>query len=79
MGTMLKTANTPLSSHLPSLPQRLQDFRGVLAGIVGLMVTWEQRLKDRDTLRGMTAAQLRDIGLDAGTAARAADKPFWRA
>lgn len=79
MGTILKTAVAPLSSHRPSLPVRLPGAGGVLAGIVGLMVTWEQRLKDRDTLRAMTAAQLGDIGLDAATAARAATKPFWRA
>ena len=76
MGTMLKSAAAPLSSHLP---YRVRGSRGVLSAIVGLMVTWEQRLKDRETLRVMTAQQLCDIGLDAGTAAREAEKPFWRA
>ena len=76
MGTMLKSAAAPLASHLP---HRFRGVRGLISAIVGLMVTWEQRLKDRETLRVMSAQQLRDIGLDVGTAAREAEKPFWRA
>lgn len=78
MGTILNPAATS-SSRLQSLPYRLWTPREAVRGFVGLMIAWEQRLKDRETLRAMTAAQLRDIGLDAVTARQEADKPFWRA
>ena len=84
MGTIQRSAGTPLASHLQSLPYRLLSSNrsvmgGVLAAVVRLMVTWEQRLRDRDTLRAMGPAQLGDIGLDPAEVWREADKPFWRA
>ena len=44
-----------------------------------LLLVWEQRLKDRDTLEGMPESRLRDIGLSRGQAMREARKPFWQA
>ena len=44
-----------------------------------LLLVWEQRLKDRDTLEGMSQDRLRDIGLTRGQAMREARKPFWQA
>ncbi len=79
MGTIQRSAATPLATQLQSLPVRLLSARGVLAAVVRLLVTWEQRLRDREILRAMSPAQLGDIGLDAAAAWREADKPFWRA
>lgn len=40
---------------------------------------WQRRLRDRDMLRQMSTAQLKDIGLSRAEALNEADKPFWRA
>ena len=45
---------------------------------LALLLVWEQRLKDRDTLEGMSQGRLRDIGLTRGQAMREARKPFWQ-
>ena len=79
MHTMLKSAPAPLSSPLQSPPYSLWSFRSVLSGVVRLMVTGEQRLKDRDTLRAMDDTRLRDVGLGQGQVYRETAKPFWRA
>ena len=51
----------------------------VLKRCLTLLLVWEQRLKDRDTLEGMSQSRLRDIGLTRGQAMREASKPFWQA
>ena len=64
------------------LPGRWQ---GGTHGIVGrlalkamaLLIVWQRRLEDRETLRLMNEARLRDIGLTRAEARREAEKPFW--
>lgn len=51
----------------------------ILKRCLMLLLVWEQRLKDRDTLEGMPESRLRDIGLSRGQAMREARKPFWQA
>lgn len=51
----------------------------ILKRCLTLLLVWEQRLKDRDTLEGMSQSRLRDIGLSHGQAMREARKPFWQA
>jgi len=46
--------------------------------VAGLLIVWQQRLQDRETLRLMNEARLRDIGLTRGEALREVEKPFWR-
>ena len=56
------------------------DYLGrVLKRCLMLLLVWEQRLKDRDTLEGMSQSRLRDIGLSRPQAMREARKPFWQA
>ena len=50
----------------------------VLKRCLMLLLVWEQRLKDRDTLEGMSDSRLRDIGLSRPQAMREARKPFWQ-
>jgi uncharacterized protein YjiS (DUF1127 family) len=52
--------------------------RRLILGFAGILVAWQKRLRDRDTLRGMTTAQLLDIGLTREDALREAEKPFWQ-
>ena len=55
------------------------DYLGrVLKRCLMLLLIWEQRLKDRDTLKGMSQSRLRDIGLSRRQAMREARKPFWQ-
>ena len=56
------------------------DYLGrVLKRCLMLLLVWEQRLKDRDTLEDMSQSRLRDIGLSRRQAMREARKPFWQA
>lgn len=50
----------------------------VLKRCLTLLLVWEQRLKDRDTLQGMSQSRLRDIGLSRRQAMQEARKPFWQ-
>ena len=84
MPTMLKSAPAPLSSPFDSLPadprtRRLGLVRRLALAAADLLVLWEQRLNDRDTLRAMDDARLRDAGLSQGQVYRETAKPFWRA
>ena len=51
----------------------------ILKRCLMLLLVWEQRLKDRDTLDGMSESRLRDIGLSRRQAMQEARKPFWEA
>ena len=51
--------------------------RLVLA-VLDRLVVWQGRVQDRDTLRGMSDARLRDLGLTRAEALREAGKAFWR-
>jgi uncharacterized protein YjiS (DUF1127 family) len=79
MGTILKTAGSPAGTRPRRLPRgNLGLGRRLVLGLVDLLIVWQKRLEDRDTLGRMNAARLRDIGLSRSEALREADKPFWR-
>ncbi len=42
-----------------------------------LLGEWRARARDRRQLAGLTARELRDIGVSPGEAAMEAAKPFW--
>lgn len=46
---------------------------------VDVLVMWEKRLKDRDTLSRMNFGQLEDMGMSPEDALTESAKPFWRA
>jgi uncharacterized protein YjiS (DUF1127 family) len=50
----------------------------IAIGVADLLFLWQQRLRDRDMLRQMTTAQLKDIGVSRADALQEAGKPFWR-
>lgn len=45
---------------------------------VNVLVMWEKRLKDRDTLSRMKYGQLEDMGMSPEDALIECEKPFWR-
>ena len=53
-------------------------FCRALKGGLCVLLIWQQRLKDRDTLESMSESRLRDIGLSRRQAMREARKPFWQ-
>ncbi len=77
MDTILKTAPAPLP-HGWRVPLGRMVSRAVL-GIFTLLLVWQRRIEDRETLRHMTGAQLKDIGLTRDMVEGEAAKPFWRA
>ena len=67
-------------STAPGVRTTTPDHLGrVLKRCLMLLLVWEQRLKDRDTLEGMSQSRLHDIGLSRRQAMREARKPFWQA
>jgi uncharacterized protein YjiS (DUF1127 family) len=43
-----------------------------------LLLTWQQRARDRRQLQSLSDHMLRDIGLTRADAWAESDKPFWR-
>lgn len=85
MSTISRRGRLPLT--LRTTGGRLLKTRSGLAGLAaGFAIAltdrldlWQRRLRDRDMLRQMSTAQLKDIGLSRAEALNEADKPFWRA
>lgn len=78
-------ASKPAELGRPDLRWR---YRGNIPGRILLqtffalarpLVTWQQRVRDREALRRMPDHMLKDIGLDPGQLHEETDKPFWRA
>lgn len=88
MGTISRMARAPLALRPATTGRRrvsskwgggFVSFAGrVVLGLADLLDLWQQRLRDRDTLRQMTTAQLKDIGVSRADALNEAEKPFWR-
>jgi uncharacterized protein YjiS (DUF1127 family) len=47
-------------------------------GLVTLLLTWQQRARDRRQLESLSDHMLRDIGLTRADVFAEASKPFWR-
>jgi len=77
MDTILKTTPAALPNGWRAPLGRFLS-RAVL-GIFTLLLVWQRRIEDRETLRHMTGAQLKDIGLTRDMVEGEAAKPFWRA
>jgi uncharacterized protein YjiS (DUF1127 family) len=52
---------------------------GTLAGLgLSLMLSWQERARQRDHLHSLDDAMLKDIGLSRADVEREVAKPFWR-
>ena len=67
-GGALRDAVHAFAGAVFSLPERGID----------VLVVWEKRLKDRDTLSRMKYGQLEDMGISPEDALNESQKPFWR-
>ena len=84
MDTMLKVfparLRIPLRAPLRYLPggAPVRPAGRLVLAVLDRLVVWQGRVQDRDTLRGMSDARLRDLGLTRAEALREAGKAFWR-
>jgi uncharacterized protein YjiS (DUF1127 family) len=62
-----------VATHRHSAPRR-----GLLAAVVGAVLSWQQRHRARATLARLDDHMLRDIGLSLSDAQVEISKPFWR-
>jgi len=84
MGTISSTGRpllppAPLSERTPGgwTAGRGGLARRVFAALASVLVVWQKRIRDREALQSMTAAQLTDIGITREDALQEAEKPFW--
>lgn len=82
MSTISRIARFPLARRPTTAGGRWGGFVRLIGGLAlalpDLLYLWQQRLRDRDILRNMTTAQLKDIGMSRADALNEAEKPFWR-
>ena len=50
----------------------------LMARLVDLMLDWNERVRSRRQLAGLTEGELKDIGLSQSDVTIESSKPFWR-
>ena len=53
-------------------------MKGMLAGFVDCVISWQQRASERHHLRGLDDRLLKDIGITRADVDNEVSKPFWR-
>jgi len=84
MDTIRRLPGYPAETAGRSLPGGWQGrsqglARRLVFRLVNVLIVMQKRLQDRDSLREMSDARLKDIGLGRVQVLRETDKPFWRA
>ena len=72
--TMHKTYTFGL---LQKSKQDVSFLKAPIASVIQKLVTWQERLNERASLRDADAHLLQDMGITAQAAYREASKPFW--
>jgi uncharacterized protein YjiS (DUF1127 family) len=68
-----------MSVHsVTTMPRPLPRPSSVLGRVVGKLLVWQARSRERLALGQMDDHMLKDIGLNRADVSREADKPFWR-
>ena len=55
----------------------VSPFQARIAGLVDLLLSWQERARQRTSLAEMDDRMLADIGLSRADAEREAARPFW--
>lgn len=55
-----------------------RPWAGGVQRLLTLLLTWQQRARDRHQLQSLSDHMLRDIGLTRADVYAEASKPFWR-
>ncbi len=74
----IETIGSPLSSGLRPTVGFGGIVRWAVTRTIGLVLTWQQRARERRQLASMDEFGLKDIGLTRVDVLREADKPFWQ-
>lgn len=74
----IETIGTSLGSGLRPAATFGGMVRTTVVRAVGLVLTWQQRARERRQLASMDEYGLKDIGLTKVDIMREADKPFWQ-
>jgi len=74
----IETIGTSLGSGLRPETGFGGAIRVVVTRSIGLVLTWQQRARERRQLASMDDYGLKDIGLTRVDILREADKPFWQ-
>jgi uncharacterized protein YjiS (DUF1127 family) len=61
-----------------SAPAERGSARGSPAGLLRRIMTWLERIRQRQALRALDDWVLKDIGLSRADVMREGDKPFWQ-
>jgi uncharacterized protein YjiS (DUF1127 family) len=72
----LRSSHATLAALRPAGAPSLQARLG---GLVDLLLTWQQRARERRQLLGLNDQMLRDIGIGRAEVEAETSKPFWRA
>jgi uncharacterized protein YjiS (DUF1127 family) len=77
--SMIQVRTTPATCNRVSGRVR-QDWTWAsgVQRLVTLLLTWQQRARDRRQLESLSDHMLRDIGLSRADVFAEASKPFWR-
>ncbi len=75
----IETIGTSLASGLRPAAGFGGTARWVVVHTISLILTWQQRARERRHLASMDEHGLKDIGLTKVDVLREADKPFWQA
>jgi uncharacterized protein YjiS (DUF1127 family) len=82
MSTILKTAplgSAGLSRQALGSPNHWRHVaRRIVLLQVRLLILWQKRIRDRETLSNMSPYQLKDIGIGQIESLQESEKPFWR-
>ncbi len=60
-------------------PAATTDWRKALRSVIGTVLVWHERARQRRQLQALDLNLLKDMGIDPADAERESVKPFWRA
>ena len=74
----LTTARATRRDGASSRARQRSSWARAVQRAVDLLLTWQQRARDRRQLQSLSDHMLRDIGLTRADVFAEASKPFWR-
>jgi uncharacterized protein YjiS (DUF1127 family) len=78
MSSAAATARGVRQRHPRGIPDRLfQAVRRAAAGLVFLLLEWQERARQRHHLRGLSDYMLKDLNLSRADVERESSKSFW--
>ena len=76
--SMNPECRAPVAADRGTLSGLAAGISAAATAIVGTLLAWQERSRQRHQLRGLSGHLLKDLGLDRADVSREASKPFWR-